>query len=109
MEKIGQVWAAMMSPEPAARADGQQQQQMEAVLKAARDQAWGLLGQLAPMFGTVASQTRDDRGADAWVDSWARQILANRLTQPELDSGLQSIAQVAQTGAPFSFSMFLAA
>ncbi|MDA8260637.1 MAG: hypothetical protein M0Z99_34235 [Betaproteobacteria bacterium] len=109
MEKIGKLWGQMMSPEPVGRADGQQQQQMEAALEVAREQAWVLLGQLAPMFGTVASQTRDEHGAGAWVDSWARQIVANRLSQAELDSGLQAIGQVAQTGAPFSFPMFLAA
>lgn len=109
MEKIGKLWGQMMSPEPVGRADGQQQQQMEAALEVAREQALGLLAQLAPMYPTVASQTRDEHGADAWVDAWARQIVVNGLTQAELNAGLQTIAQVAQTGAPFSFSMFLTA
>ncbi|OIR02759.1 hypothetical protein GALL_152130 [mine drainage metagenome] len=110
MEKIGKVWCAMMSPEPVGRADGQRQQEMEAALEAARDQARVLLAQLAPMYPTIASQTRDRFGAGAWVDSWARQIVVNGLTQAELDAGLQAIGPVAaQTGAPFSFSMFLAA
>ena len=108
MEKIGKVWAGMMSPERGAEGE-QRQQEMEAALEAAREQALGLLAQLAPMFGTVASQTRDRAGADAWVDSWGRQIVANRLTQAELNAGLQAIGQVGQTGAPFSFPMFLSA
>ena len=105
MERIGKIWGEMMSPEAGASKDRQDEE-----LEAASDVAWKLLAQLAPCFATVASQTRDPGGAGAWVDSWARQIVFNRLTQKEIEEGLRTIGPVAaQTGAPFSFPMFLAA
>lgn len=80
-------------------------------LEKCRTIAEKLARQLAPLFPVVSAATRSDVGLQAWADSWGRQILAHRLTESELLTGLSRIAEVMikSGNPPFSFPLFLAA
>lgn len=77
----------------------------------AKNHASNLLAQLGPMFVTVASATRDEVGAQAWIDAWARQFITNKLTPVDIQTGLANISNVIKSHGhpPFSFSLFFEA
>lgn len=47
-----------------------------------------LLAHLAPLFPAVASATRTDAGAEAWIKSWAIQIQFSGLKKWQIERGL---------------------
>ncbi len=77
----------------------------------ALDQARRLAAQLAPIFPIIASQTKSEDGLQTWCESWARQILAAKLSEREMSTGLAGITTVliAAGNPPLSFSHFLIA
>lgn len=81
------------------------------MIEHAKRKAARLLALLAPLFPVIASQTRSDPGAEIWTESWATQILNNRLTAEEIAIGMQNIAAVMNSvgNPPFSFPLFLQA
>uniref|UniRef100_E6PSQ4 Uncharacterized protein n=1 Tax=mine drainage metagenome TaxID=410659 RepID=E6PSQ4_9ZZZZ len=83
----------------------------DARLEPATTHARRLLSQLAPLFASVASQTRTEGGAAAWIEAWGKQILVAGLTDRELAHGLGAISGVMQSAGnpPLSFPLFLQA
>ncbi len=77
----------------------------------ALDQAQRLLPRLAGLFTSLAGQTRSEAAAQAWVETWARQIYSNQLNDSDLAKGLAGIPEVmvAAGNPPFSFPLFLQA
>ena len=94
-----------------AGADAERRAAQAARLAPELDKARRLLPKLAGLFISLASQTRAEAGAAAWIDVWARQIYANLLTDSDLARGLAGIAEVmvAAGNPPFSFPLFLQA
>lgn len=80
-------------------------------LAPALEQAKRLLARLGSNFTALASQTRAPEAAQVWIETWARNIYANRLTEIELSRGLRDLPQVmhAAGNPPFSFPLFLQA
>lgn len=80
-------------------------------LEPALEQARRLLARLGSNFTALASQTRASEAAQVWIETWARNIYANQLTELELSRGLRDLPQVMQAAGnpPFSFPHFLQA
>lgn len=74
----------------------------------ARKMATHLLAQLAPVSPLVYSQTKNESDAEAWIDSWARHIIENRIQPVEIQRGLSNIGETLRSrNAPFSLALFL--
>lgn len=82
----------------------------EELLDVARIMATHLLARLYPLSPLVSSQTKTESDAQAWIESWARQIIANKLQPSEIDFGLSRIGELMRDrNAPFSLALFLEA
>lgn len=65
-----------------------------------------LLARLRPLFPSIASATRTEADARAWVASWALVIRAEGLSPSELWHGLENIAK-APSERPLTPAVFL--
>ncbi|CDW96340.1 MULTISPECIES: hypothetical protein [unclassified Thiomonas] len=70
-----------------------------------------ILPALAGPYPNVLRAVQDPEIADLWIQGWAAQVLANRLTPAEIDTGLAGVASVLQAhgSPPLSFAHFLEA
>ena len=114
MERLNYPAAAAWLEQHQSRVELELQQEpdkQQAALTVAKARAKRLAIQLAPLFPIVAAQTKSEPGREAWVDSWARQILGAGLSDQELVHGLKTVAQVliAHGSPPLAFSHFLEA
>lgn len=88
------------TPVPAAAA-------LPAPSPAATAMAESLLSHLAPLYPSIAAATRSTAGADAWIDSWARQITLSGLSAAQIARGLTRLARGEHDpGVPLSWSVF---
>lgn len=75
-------------------------------LEKSRPLARRLLRELAPLFPVVASATRDQAGANAWVDAWARQIALASLNGEDMARALRRLGEL-NLSRPFDWPAFL--
>lgn len=75
-------------------------------LDKSRPLARRLLRELAPLFPVVASATRDQAGAKAWVEAWARQIALAGLNGEDMARALRRLGELNQS-RPFDWPAFL--
>lgn len=76
------------------------------VSQESRDMAGGLLAHLAPLFpAAVASATKTDAGATAWLRSWASQIQLSALRPWQVERGLRRLHE-HDPEVPFSWPAF---
>jgi len=71
----------------------------------ARRVAGRLLRELAPLVSSVRAATKDQASAGAWMDAWARQILAVQLSEDEIKVGLSRLSEAPQD-RPFDWNVF---
>lgn len=80
------------------------------LLVIARKMATHLLARIYPLSPLVSSQTKNEQDALGWIESWARQIIANKLQPSEIDHGLSRIGELMRNrNAPFSLALFIEA
>lgn len=64
-----------------------------------------LLRELGASFAAIASQTRSQEAAAAWIETWARHIRAAGLTRQHIEHGLASLDRWPE-GEPFNWPTF---
>lgn len=70
-----------------------------------KDVAGELLAHLAPLFPVVASATKSDMGAAAWIRSWSLQIELSGLRPLQIERGLGRLHR-HDPDVPFSWPAF---
>jgi hypothetical protein len=104
----GEAWRAAAAGRVATLNRDAGHSKMDEALRLTQDV---ILPNLAPLFPNVARATQDEDSAIAWCHSWAKQLVAHSLIEPEVQAGLGAIASVVQShgSPPLSFSHFLQA